>query len=204
MQKSKLRAAAVIVYAAIAILFTAFFIYLRFCENVSVREARTPYSCRVVEHYSMEEIEDPSAPIGVRREYRWTMDDIIANDTTLFFYLVHHYAEVYFDNELMYRYLDKLDKAGITVPVDAGIMPITNANQIKRTVSLSGASLPPEFTKMIGLYEHDSKGLFEAGIDYAVDQIRRLIDHGIDGIHLYIMNSPEVAKRVYEGIKDLL
>ena len=83
-------------------------------------------------------------------------------------------------------------------------MPITNANQIKRTVSLSGASLPPEFTKMIGLYEHDSKGLFEAGIDYAVDQIRRLIDHGIDGIHLYIMNSPEVAKRVYEGIKDLL
>ena len=113
-------------------------------------------------------------------------------------------TQLFFDNELMYRYLDKLDKAGITVPVAAGIMPITNANQIKRTVSLSGASLPPEFTKMIGLYEHDSKGLFEAGIDYAVDQIRRLIDHGIDGIHLYIMNSPEVAKRVYEGIKDLL
>ena len=124
MQKSKLRAAAVIVYAAIAILFTAFFIYLRFCENVSVREARTPYSCRVVEHYSMEEIEDPSAPIGVRREYRWTMDDIIANDTTLFFYLVHHYAEVYFDNELMYS-----------------LMP-GNTNQIAKSISSNWVTVP--------------------------------------------------------------
>ena len=113
-------------------------------------------------------------------------------------------TQLFFDNDRMYRYLDKLDKAGIDVPIDAGIMPITNINQIKRTVALSGASLPPEFTKMIGKYEHDPYGLFDAGMDYAIKQIRELIDHGIDGIHLYIMNSPEVAIYVYDGIKDLL
>ena len=83
-------------------------------------------------------------------------------------------------------------------------MPIVNSRQIERTVALSGASLPPEFTKMISTYEHDPDGLFEAGIQYAVDQIRDLIKNGVDGIHLYTMNNPKVALRVCEEIKDLL
>ena len=93
---------------------------------------------------------------------------------------------------------------GINVPVAAGIMPIVTSRQIEKTVALSGASLPHEFTKMIGLYENDAEGLFEAGIEYAVGQIRDLITNGVDGIHLYTMNNPEVTLRVYEKIKDLL
>ena len=92
----------------------------------------------------------------------------------------------------------------INVPVAAGIMPIVTSRQIEKTVALSGASLPHEFTKMIGLYENDAEGLFEAGIEYAVGQIRDLITNGVDGIHLYTMNNPEVTLRVYEKIKDLL
>ena len=83
-------------------------------------------------------------------------------------------------------------------------MPIINSRQIERTVALSGASLPHDFTKMIGLYENKPEELFEAGIQYASDQIRDLIKSGVDGIHLYIMNNPKVALRVYDNIKDLL
>lgn len=113
-------------------------------------------------------------------------------------------TQLFFDNQLFYEFIGKARMLGIKVPISAGIMPIVNARQIQRTVALSGASLPGEFTKMIGLYEHDPEKLFEAGIDYAVNQIRDLITNGVDGIHLYTMNNPKVALGVYEKIKDLL
>ena len=113
-------------------------------------------------------------------------------------------TQLFFDNQLFYEFIGKARMMGIRVPISAGIMPIVNSRQIERTVALSGASLPHEFTKMIGLYENDPEGLFDAGIEYAVNQIRGLITNGVDGIHLYIMNNPEVARRVYEDIKDLL
>ena len=112
--------------------------------------------------------------------------------------------QLFFDNQVFYEFIGKARMMGINVPVSAGIMPIVNSNQIKRTVALSGASLPHEFTSMIGLYEHDPEGLFEAGIEYASNQIRDLITNGADGIHVYTMNNPVVALRVHENIKDLL
>ena len=113
-------------------------------------------------------------------------------------------TQLFFDNSAFYEFLDLARSAGITVPISAGIMPIVKASQIEKTVQLSGASLPHEFTAMIGRYEHDPEGLYQAGIDYAVRQIRDLIDHGVDGIHLYTMNDPNVALRVHEAISDLL
>lgn len=113
-------------------------------------------------------------------------------------------TQLFFDNAVMYDYRNNLKKHGIMVPVSAGIMPITNVKQIMKTVALSGSYLPPEFTKMIGYYEQDPEGLFDAGIDFAVRQIRDLIEHDIDGVHIYTMNNPKVAKKVYEGIEDLL
>jgi methylenetetrahydrofolate reductase (NADPH) len=113
-------------------------------------------------------------------------------------------TQLFFDNQLFYEFVGKARMLGIKVPISAGIMPIVNSRQIERTVALSGASLPPEFTKMIGRYEHDPEGLFEAGIEYAVAQIRDLIKNGVDGIHLYTMNNPKVALAVYDKIKDLL
>ena len=113
-------------------------------------------------------------------------------------------TQLFFDNSAFYEFLDLARSAGITVPISAGIMPIVKASQIEKTVQLSGASLPHEFTAMIGRYEHDPEGLYQAGIDYAVRQIRDLIDHGVDGIHLYTMNDPNVALQVHEAISDLL
>lgn len=113
-------------------------------------------------------------------------------------------TQLFFDNQLFYEFIGKARMLGIKVPVSAGIMPIVNSRQIERTVALSGASLPHDFTKMIGLYENDLEGLYEAGINYAVNQIRDLINNGVDGIHLYTMNNPNVALKVYDKIKDLL
>lgn len=113
-------------------------------------------------------------------------------------------TQLFFDNSLFYDFIDKVRNAGIDVPVSAGIMPITNRNQIKRTVELSGSSLPKSFTNMIAKYENDPEGLFDAGIEYATEQIRDLIEHGVDGIHLYTMNNAEVAERITENISDLL
>ncbi len=113
-------------------------------------------------------------------------------------------TQLFFDNQLFYEFLGKARQMGISVPISAGIMPIVNSKQIERTVALSGASLPPEFTKMISACEHDPDGLFEAGIRYAAGQIRDLIKNGVDGIHLYTMNNPQVALRVHEAIRDLL
>ncbi|NLD19279.1 MAG: methylenetetrahydrofolate reductase [NAD(P)H] [Clostridiales bacterium] len=113
-------------------------------------------------------------------------------------------TQLFFDNNAFYEFLGRARNAGISVPVSAGIMPIVNARQIEKTVQLSGASLPHEFTRMIGLYEHDPEALYEAGIKYAVGQIRDLMENGVDGIHLYSMNNPDVALRVYDEIRDLI
>ncbi|MBD5101969.1 MAG: methylenetetrahydrofolate reductase [NAD(P)H] [Subdoligranulum sp.] len=116
----------------------------------------------------------------------------------------HLITQLFFDNICYYRFLNMARKAGITVPVHAGVMPIVNSRQIERTVKLSSASLPPQFTKMISRYADDAQGLYDAGIDYAIGQIRDLITGGADGIHLYAMNNADVVQRVYEGVRDLL
>lgn len=113
-------------------------------------------------------------------------------------------TQLFFDNSVFYNFMDMVREDGISVPVSAGIMPIVKNGQIEKTVQLSGASLPHKFTAMLADYEHDPKGLFEAGIEYAVTQCRDLIDHGVEGVHIYTMNDPKVAIRVWEGIKNLL
>ena len=113
-------------------------------------------------------------------------------------------TQLFFDNVHYYRFLNLARKKGITVPVSAGVMPIVNRRQIERTVALSSASLPHAFTRMISRWQNDEQGLFEAGIEYAVGQLRDLIESGANGVHLYAMNNPTVAARVYEGIRDLL
>lgn len=113
-------------------------------------------------------------------------------------------TQLFFDNEKFYEFIEMVRDAGIDVPVSAGIMPITNKRQIERTVALSGSSMPKKFTNMIAKYENDPEGLFDAGIDYAVYQARDLIEHGVDGVHIYTMNNADVAKGVTAQLSDIL
>ena len=116
----------------------------------------------------------------------------------------HLVTQLFFDNMHFYRFLNLARRAGITLPVSAGVMPIVKRSQIERTVALSSASLPSEFTRMISRWQDDPAALYDAGIDYSIRQLRDLIEGGADGVHLYAMNDAAVAEKVYEGIRDLL
>ncbi len=116
----------------------------------------------------------------------------------------HLMSQLFFDNSLFYSFIEKARIADINVPIEAGIMPVVNKKQIERMVSLCGASLPSKFTKMMQRYENNPDALRDAGIAYAVDQIVDLISNGVDGIHLYTMNNPYVARKISESISSLL
>ena len=116
----------------------------------------------------------------------------------------HLVSQLFFDNSCFYDFEKRARAAGITVPISAGIMPVTNKKQIERMVTMCGASLPSKFVKMMQKYENDPEALRSAGIAYAIDQIVDLISNDVEGIHLYAMNNPTVAARIYNGIKDLL
>ena len=113
-------------------------------------------------------------------------------------------SQLFFDNNYFYSFLEKCDIAGINVPVEAGIMPVTNKRQIERMTKMCGASLPEKFKKILDRYEFNDDALRDAGIAYAIDQITDLIANGVDGIHLYTMNNPYVAKRIYEAVKNII
>ena len=115
----------------------------------------------------------------------------------------HLVSQLFFDNKIFYDFLDKARIAGINVPIEAGIMPVVNKKQIERMVSLCGASLPGKFTKMMQRYENKTEAMRDAGIAYAVNQIVDLLSHGVDGIHLYTMNNPYIAKRISENVQSL-
>ena len=116
----------------------------------------------------------------------------------------HLISQLFFDNAVFYRFLERTKIAGISVPIEAGIMPVTNKNQIERMVSLCGASLPAKFVKIMQKYESRPDALRDAGIAYAVEQIVDLIANGVDGIHLYTMNNPYIARKITEAVSNLL
>ncbi len=115
----------------------------------------------------------------------------------------HLVSQLFFDNGAFYSFVERARIAGITVPIEAGIMPVVNARQILRMVSLCGASLPPKFTRMISRFEQNPTALRDAGIAYAIDQIVDLIAQGVEGIHLYTMNDPDVAQRISQAVENL-
>lgn len=113
-------------------------------------------------------------------------------------------SQLFFDNELFYKFRENLQIADIKPPVSAGIMPVINRAQIERMVSLCGASLPEKFRRILSKYEFEKEALFDAGMVYAINQIVDLVAHDVDGIHVYTMNNPVVAKRICDGIKNLI
>lgn len=116
----------------------------------------------------------------------------------------HLVSQLFFDNEVFYDFYEKTRIAGINVPIDAGVMPVTNRAQIERMVNMCGATLPPKFQRVLQKYENNSAALFDAGMAYTINQIVDLIAHEVDGVHIYTMNNPTVAKRICDGIRNLV
>ena len=115
----------------------------------------------------------------------------------------HLLSQLFFDNEKFYRFQERCQIKGINVPIEAGIMPATNKKSIERMVSMTNAVLPKKFTDMMERYGDHPDAIRDAGIAYAIDQIVDLVTHGVQGIHLYTMNNPLVARKIYEATKSL-
>lgn len=112
-------------------------------------------------------------------------------------------SQIFFDNEQFYQFRDKLKKLNINIPVIAGIMPVTNAKQIRKITSLCGCTIPEKLKKILDRYEDNPKALKEAGIAYATEQIIDLMTSDIDGIHIYTMNKTETAKKIMNSIQNI-
>ncbi len=113
-------------------------------------------------------------------------------------------TQMFFDNNALYRFLYRMLAKNIRVPVIAGIMPITNRAQIERTIKLSGTVLPPRFLAMLDRFGDDPAAMRQAGIAYATDQIIDLIANGVNDIHLYTMNRPDVTRAIMHNLSDII
>ena len=113
-------------------------------------------------------------------------------------------TQMFFDNNILYNYLYRIRERGITVPVIAGIMPVTNAKQIKRICQMSGTYLPARFKAIVDRFGDNPAAMKQAGIAYATEQIIDLIANHVNGIHVYSMNKPDVAERIKTSLSEIL
>ena len=108
-------------------------------------------------------------------------------------------TQMFFDNDLLYSFIEQMHNYGISVPVHAGIMPITRANQLGTSVSLSGSSVPKKLTNLIAKYGENPDDMKKAGTEFAINQVEDLIKHGVDGVHIYSMNKSDVTTEIYNA-----
>ena len=113
-------------------------------------------------------------------------------------------TQMFFDNNIHYKFLYKAREKGIFCPIIPGIMPITNAKQVERAIKLSGTIMPPRFLSIVDRFGTDKEAMAQAGIAYATDQIIDLIANGINHIHVYSMNKPEVAEKILENLSNIV
>lgn len=113
-------------------------------------------------------------------------------------------TQMFFDNNLLYNFLYKIREAGINVPIVAGIMPITNANQVERAIKLSGSFMPHRFKSLVDKFGSDPLAMKQAGIAYATDQIIDLFANNITNVHVYSMNKPDVAEKIRANLSDMI
>ena len=113
-------------------------------------------------------------------------------------------TQMFFDNKIYYNFLSRSLSAGISVPVTAGIMPVTNSRQIKRICALSGTALPARFRAIVDRFSEKPEAMMQAGIAYATEQIIDLISNGVKSIHIYAMNRPDVAGKIMDNISEIV
>ena len=113
-------------------------------------------------------------------------------------------TQMFFDNDVLYRFLFRALSRGITVPIVAGIMPVISVQQIRRSCELSGTVMPPRLQGIADRFGDDPAAMRQAGIAYATEQILDLIAHGVEHIHIYTMNKPDVAAKIMDNLSCVL
>ena len=118
--------------------------------------------------------------------------------------VTHLITQLFFDNEDFFRFRERCLRHGIDVPIHAGIMPLVKKSNVDRIIALSGAKIPNKVSRMIAKYSDDPESLMQAGLAYATDQAADLIAGGAEGVHVYVMNNPVVAKTITDNLSSIL
>lgn len=112
-------------------------------------------------------------------------------------------TQLFYDNNIYYSFMHKALKKGINVPVVPGIMPVTSAAQIKRSMALTGNLVPRELLMLVDRFGESPEAMTQAGIAYATEQIIDLIANGVNHIHIYSMNKPAVAAKIFDNLSSI-
>ncbi len=113
-------------------------------------------------------------------------------------------TQMFFDNNLFYNFLYRIRDKGIRVPVVAGIMPVTNAKQIRRILSMSETYLPMRFKMLLDKFGDNPAAMKQAGIAYTTEQIIDLVANDVHAIHIYSMNRPDVAEQIKKSLSEII
>ncbi len=113
-------------------------------------------------------------------------------------------TQMFFDNNILYNFMYRLLRAGVDVPVVAGIMPVTSASQIKRICSISKSALPQRFLRIVDRYGDNPDAMRQAGIAYATEQIIDLYANGVNAVHVYSMNKPDIARAIQNNVSEII
>lgn len=113
-------------------------------------------------------------------------------------------TQMFFDNGLYYRFVERARSAGISLPIIPGVMPITRASQVERAINLSGSYMPRRFLSLVERFGDDPVAMTQVGIEYATEQITELYENGVGNVHVYSMNKPEVARAILNNVSDIL
>lgn len=113
-------------------------------------------------------------------------------------------TQMFFDNNILYNYLFKLRSSGVDVPIVAGVMPVINPKSVKRICQISGMALPSRFKMIIDRYGDSPEAMKQAGIAFATEQIIDLYANGINAVHVYAMNRPDVAEAIKNNLSAII
>jgi methylenetetrahydrofolate reductase (NADPH) len=163
---------------------------LRYASDlVALLRARHPDFCLGVAGYPEKHPEAPSFDADLAH-LKHKVDAGAAFITT----------QLFFDNAVYYRFVEKCRAAGITVPIVPGIMTVLSLKQIQRFTALCGASLPAKLLARLEAAGDQPEIVETLGIDWALAQIRDLLSNGAPGYHLYILNRAKSALALAAGL----
>ena len=113
------------------------------------------------------------------------------------------FTQLFFDNQAFFRFRDNCVKAGITVPIVPGIMPITEFARIKRITSMCGSVMPQDLSARLEAVQSDHDAQFEIGVEHAIHQCRELVAQDVPGIHFYVLNKSRACERILHAVSPV-
>lgn len=110
-------------------------------------------------------------------------------------------TQLFFDNNYYFDFVKRARKAGITIPIVPGIMPITNFKQIKKFTQMCGAKIPETLVQQLEPHQEDLGKTYDIGVEFAINQCRELLDKGAPGLHFYTLNKSRATVDIFTSIK---